>query len=207
MNWYKLSQKYPGVNIGTNEVKALEEMGFLPQIPSNYKGFYYLLPTSQLGQDQKEAWKQHAAPLYDVNQNLYNNIIRALDGNTDLSIVGVLSGGDTTRQHENVHERMQDTPAGRNLEMLFKRRDSEEIDNITRWLTKHGYNRDEVPSEYYAYVLTQPELMQTEQYRLTQDEFRELRSLGLNVPEEAKRPEPEAPRGGLGTPAPTMPTL
>jgi len=188
MNWYKISQSYNTIYIQPNEIKTLEELGFLPKIPSNYKGFYYLLPMSQLSPEQKEIWKAHATQLQDIHPQLYNYIINSIEGNKDLSVIGVVGGGQETKEHEEVHERMNRGQGHINrMEMIFKRRDPEEIKQITNWLTKHGYQPQDVPSEYYAYILSSPHLIQAEPFKLTEDEFRELRSLGFQVPEEAKR--------------------
>jgi hypothetical protein len=189
MNWYKFSQSQNAVYIRPNEIRALEELNFLPKIPSDYRGFYYLLPLSQVNENEKEAWKNHAAQLQDVSPQLHDRIVNAIDSNQDLSIIGLVSSGRETKTHEEVHERLERGRDGSRMEMIFRRRDPQEVNEITNWLTKHGYSPEEVPGEYYAYILSQPNLVEAEPFKLTEEEFRELRSLGLQVPEEAKRKE------------------
>lgn len=189
-NWYSFYKKaqYGDVlYINSNEAKQLTDLGFLPQIPTNYQGFYYLLPISQLNEEQKNAWKNQLEQVQGVSGNLYNKISQALNSNRDLSIIGVVRGGPSTKQHEEIHHQFQKSPAAQRLEMQFRSRDPEEVKEITNWLAKHGYDTGEAPEEYYAYILTQPELMQNEQFKLTEEEFNTLRSMGIQVPEEAKR--------------------
>lgn len=187
MNWYKMAQNV--VYIRPNEIRALEELNFLPKIPSNYRGFYYLLPLSKVNGNEKDSWKAHAAELQNISPQLYNYITNAIDASQDLSIIGLMNSGNETKQHEEVHEKMQHGTADKRMEMVFKKRDPEEVKQITQWLTRHGYSPDEVPGEYYAYILSQPHLVQAEPFKLTEEEFSELRGLGFQVPEQAKRTE------------------
>lgn len=189
-NWYsfyKTAQYGDVLYINANEAKQLTDLGFLPQIPSSYQGFYYLLPISQLNEDQKNAWKYQLEQVEGVSGNLYNKISQALNSNKDLSIIGTVRGGPATKQHEEFHHQFQQSPVAQRLQMQFRSRDPEEVREITKWLTQHGYGHEEAPEEYYAYILTQPELMQNERFKLTEDEFNTLRSMGVQVPEEAKK--------------------
>lgn len=185
MNWYKQAQQ-DVVYINYNEIRALERLGLLPRIPSGYRGFYYLLPISRMTPQQREAWKRYLKKIHDISPQLYVNMKNALESNKDLSIIGLISGAREVREHEEIHRKMDEYKQKR-LEMLFRSRDPEEVRLITEWLTRHGYKPHEVPGEYYAYILSNPRLLQSEPFKLTEEEFNELRRLGFPVPERAKR--------------------
>ena len=204
-NWYafyKTAQSYDAVYINEGEISALQQLNFLPDIPGNYKGFYYLLPISQLSDEQKQAWMHQTQFLDNVSMGLYNNIVNALQSNNDMSIIGLRSGDTATRQHEDIHHKMDQGADTSRLEMMFHNRSPEEVQGITDWLGQHGYESNEIPGEYYAYILSDPSLVQSEQFRLNQDEFTELRNMGLNVPDEAAKSKPQD--SGIMSTMPTM---